>query len=280
MLGRTVDRAALAATWRGDVEGVAVERLLGRGRLRQGYLIGRGQSVVGEQELRPEDAVEEEETPHKIGLAAAQLFGDDPRGVHDPSPAEVLAIEGALRGHQLVIELGQRQPCRQHRMLNIVQPVVAAGDPATLGHPAFGTGIGCVDADIYDFGQLDTPFSDNAEALMVPIRVGNQVDRDHDPQRAGVFERLEIAAERNSLAMLAQSFFVDRLEADKHVFEAELFPMAKYILVAQQYVAASLKVIFLTDAGADDRFGDLHAVPLLYESDIVDHEDAGFPNRA
>ena len=80
--------------------------------------------------------------------------------------------------------------------------------------------------------------------------------------------------------MLAQSLFVDRLEADEHVFEPELSPESKYVLVAQQHVAAGLEIIFLTDAGADDRFGDLHAVPLLYESDIVDHEDARFPNRA
>src|SRR5439155_13524151 len=77
-----------------------------------------------------------------------------------------------------------------------------------------------------------------------------------------------------------QSFFVDRLEADEHVFEAELFPVAKYVLVAEQHVAASLEVIFLTDTGADNRLGDLHAVPLLHEGHVVDHEDPRLSDRA
>src|SRR5207245_2952272 len=85
---------------------------------------------------------------------------------------------------------------------------------------------------------------------------------------------------RDPFAMLAQSLFVDRLEANEHVFESELPPESKYVLVAQQHVAAGLEIIFLTDAGADDRFGDLHAVPLLHEGDIVDDEDTRFMNRA
>src|SRR5215471_2561157 len=79
--------------------------------------------------------------------------------------------------------------------------------------------------------------------------------------------------------MFAQTFFVDRLEADEHVFEPELPPVAKYILVAQQHVPASFEVIFLSNAGADDRLGDLHAVPLLHEGDIVDDEDPRFADR-
>src|ERR1700730_1469465 len=208
-----------------------------------------------------------------------QMPGDDPRRVDDPPPAEVLPVERALGLNQLFVEFGERQPCRQHRMLNVVEPVVTAGDPAALGHPTFPPRIWRVDADVYDFLQLDTPFADNAETLVVPVRIGNQVDCDHDPERAGEFERLEIAAERNPLAVLAQSFFIDRLEADEHVFEAELFPEAKYFFVAQQHVAAGLEVIFLTDTGADDRFGDLHAVPLLHEGDIVDDEDTRFTDR-
>src|SRR6202048_3308688 len=79
--------------------------------------------------------------------------------------------------------------------------------------------------------------------------------------------------------MFAQTFFVDRLEADEHVFEPELPPVAKYILIAQQHVAASLEVIFLSDTGADDRFGDLHAVPFLHEGDIVNDKHPRFADR-
>src|SRR5262249_7305437 len=114
---------------------------------------------------------------------------------------------------------------------------------------------------------------------MVPVRIGDQVDRDHDPERAGEFERLEIAAQRNPLAMLAQTFFVDRLKADEHVFKPELSPEAEYLLVAQQHVAASLEIILLADAGADDRLGDFHPVSLLHKGHVVDDKHTGFADR-
>src|SRR6516164_9488308 len=136
-------------------------------------------------------------------------------------------------------------------MLNVIEPIVAARDPASFGRPAFGPGIGRIDTDVDYFGQLDTPFAHDAEAFVVPIRVGDQVDRDHDPERAGKFERLEIAAERHPLAVLAQSFFVDRLEADEYVFETKLSPETEHLVVAQQHVAAGLEIVLLANAGAD-----------------------------
>src|SRR3984893_16649383 len=79
--------------------------------------------------------------------------------------------------------------------------------------------------------------------------------------------------------MLAQSLFVDRLDADEHVFETDFCPEAKHLLVAQQHVAAGLEIVFLTDAGADNRLADLHPVPLLHEGDVVDDEDTRFADR-
>src|SRR4029077_17152913 len=99
-----------------------------------------------------------------------QMPGDDPRGVERSSPAEMLAIEGTLGGYQLVIEVGEGQPSRQHRMLDVVEPIIAAGDPASLGRPALGPRIGRVDADVDNFGLLETPFADDAEGLGVPAR--------------------------------------------------------------------------------------------------------------
>src|SRR5262249_55468947 len=110
-------------------------------------------------------------------------------------------------------------------------------------------------------------------------RIGDQVDRDHDPERAGEFEGLEIAAQRDPFAMLAQTLFVNRLEADEHVFEAEFPPETEHLLVAQQHVAAGFEVILLADAGADDRFAEFHAVPFLDEGDVVDDEDARLADR-
>src|SRR6516162_3236507 len=164
-------------------------------------------------------------------------------------------------------------------MLNVVEPIVAAGDQASFIRPSFGPRIGGVDADVDHFGLLDTPFANDAEALTVPVRIGDQVDRYHDPERAGEFERLEIAAERDPFAVPAQAFFVERLEADEHVFETELSPEAEHLLVAQQHVAAGLEVILLADAGPDDRLADRHPVALLHECDVVDDEHTRLADR-
>ena len=81
-------------------------RLSGRGGSRQGYFVLYRQSVVGEQKFGSENPVEVEEASDKVGLPMHQLPGDDPRRLHDPSPAEMFAIERLLGGYQLVIELG------------------------------------------------------------------------------------------------------------------------------------------------------------------------------
>src|SRR6516162_5463249 len=143
-------------------------------------------------------------------------------------------------------------------MLNVVEPIVAAGDQASFIRPSFDPRIGGVDADVDHFGLLDTPFANDAEALTVPVRIGDQVDRYHDPERAGEFERLE---------------------ADEHVFETELSPEAEHLLVAQQHVAAGLEVILLADAGPDDRLADRHPVALLHECDVVDDEHTRLADR-
>src|SRR5882757_7336991 len=67
-----------------------------------------------------------------------------------------------------------RQLCRQDRMLNVIKPVVAAHHSPTLVNPALGPGIGRVDADVHDFGQIEAPFADDAEALTVPFGVGDR----------------------------------------------------------------------------------------------------------
>src|SRR6516162_2358715 len=79
--------------------------------------------------------------------------------------------------------------------------------------------------------------------------------------------------------MLAQPLFVDRLEADEHVFEAELTPETEHLLVAQQHVAASFEIILLADTGTDDRLGDLHAVPLLHKRHVINDEGTRFAYR-
>src|SRR5208282_3136849 len=191
----------------------------------------------------------------------------------------MLAVKGLLGGHQFLVKLSERQLRRQNRMLNVVESIVAAYHARALANPALGPGIGRVDADVHDFRQLETPFADNAEALAVPFGIGNQIDQNVDPERAGELQRLEIAAEGDPLAEFLQPLLIDRFDAEKHIFEAEFFPETKDFLVAQQDVAAGLEVILLLDAGPGDRLTDRHPVPLLQKGDIVDDEDSPLTDR-
>src|SRR6185312_17512101 len=135
-------------------------------------------------------------------------------------------------------------------------------EAAFLAEPAFGSRIGRVDADVDDLGLLDAPVAHGSEPLMVPIRVGDQVDGDADAERAGEFERLEIAAERYPLAVFGKPLVVERLEPEEHVRDAKPLPEAEHRLVAQQHVAAGFEVIVLSDAGPGDRVAQLHPLPL------------------
>src|SRR4029077_9451269 len=210
----------------------------------------------------------------EIGLAAQQQSGRDAGDTANVMPVDVLAIDRALRRDQLAVEFVERQAGREYRVLDVEQPVVASLQTALLGQPALGAGIGRVDADVDDFRLLEAPFADDAKTLMVPIGVGDQIDRDMHAERAGEFEGLEIAAERHALAVLLEAVFVDRLEAEKHVGHSELLPEPEYLLVAQQNIAAGLQVIAFLDAGPRHRLAELHAVALLHEGDIIDDEDA------
>src|SRR5215470_4818005 len=95
--------------------------------------------------LRPRggsiNPVEQKQAPDKVGLAAHQMPGNDTRRVEHSPPTEMLAKESALGGDELVIELGERQSCRQHRVLDVIVPIVAADDPGAFSYPAFGPGI-------------------------------------------------------------------------------------------------------------------------------------------
>ena len=50
----------------------------------------------------------------------------------------------------------------------------------------------------------------------------------------------------------APALFVDRLEPEEHVLQAEPLPEAEDVLVAQQHVAAGLQVVLLVDPAALD----------------------------
>src|SRR6516165_11693810 len=212
-------------------------------------------------------------------MPAQQQSQENSGDVPQLAPAEMLRVDRALRCHQLAVELIERQAGRQHRMLDVEQAVVARREPPFVGDPALGPRIGGIDADIDDVRHFQTPLADDPKPLMVPVRVGNQVDRDINAERAGEFDRFEIAVDRDALAEFAQPLLVDRLETEKHGFEPEPLPQAEDVLVAQQHVAARLEVIPLADAGPDDRLPDLHSVPLVDKGDVVDDENSRLADR-
>src|SRR5271169_541579 len=165
-------------------------------------------------------------------------------------------------------------------MCNVVKPIVAGGQHALLGEPAFSPRIGRVDAEVDHLGDFETPFAYDAKALMIPVGIGDQIDRDDQAERAGEFQRLKTAPERDALAVFLESLLVDRLQADEDVLQAEGLPEAEYLLVAKQYVAAGFEVVALFDAGTGDRLAELHGMALMDKGDVVDDEDPGFTNAA
>src|SRR5215471_1329258 len=191
----------------------------------------------------------------------------------------MLLVDRALRRHQLAVKLFERQAGRQHRMLDVEEAVVARRQPPFVSDPTLGPRIGGIDADIDDVRHFQTPLADDPEPFVVPVRVGDQIDRDIDPERAGEFDRLEIAVDRDALAEFAQPLLVDRLEAEEHRFEPEALPQPEDVLVPQQHVAARLEIIPLADAGPGDRLADLHPMPFMDKGYIVDDEDPRLADR-
>src|SRR5689334_20354887 len=133
-------------------------------------------------------------------------------------------IDRPLYSDKLLVELGQGQPGWQHRMLDVEQAVVARPQPALLDQPAFGSGIWGIDADIDNFRLFETPFAQHTKPLAVPIGIDDQVDRQVDAERAGKFQRFEVAPERYALSIFLQALVVDCLEPEKHVGDAERLP--------------------------------------------------------
>src|SRR5436305_2082550 len=105
---------------------------------------------------------------------------------------------------------------------------------------------------------MDLEGAPHPKALAVPVRVGDQVDRDVDAERASEFERLEIEPERHALAVFLQPVFVDGFEPEEYVGHPESLPEPEYLLIAQQNVAAGFQVIALLYAGPGDCLAKRH----------------------
>src|SRR5580698_10916218 len=80
--------------------------------------------------------------------------------------------------------------------------------------------------------------------------------------------------------MLLEALFVDGLDAEKHVLEADLAPELEDLFVPQKHVAARLEVILLANSLSGHGLANFHAMPGLDEGHVVDDEDARFADRS
>src|SRR5581483_7063999 len=151
---------------------------------------------------------------------------------------------------------------------------------ARVRHERLGARVGRVDGDVDDLRDRERPVADRLEALLVPVAVRDDVDRDADPERARELQRLEVARERDALPEGLEALLVDRLEAEEHVLEAERLPVFEDFLVLQEHVAARLEVVGLLDLPLLDLLADRVAVVLLDEGHVVDDEDARLLDRS
>ena len=104
----------------------------------------------------------------EIGLAVQQMAGRNAGGRPEGGPSQMFVIQNLLRLDQFAIELRQRERRRQLGMLDVIQTLIACRHTAGLGMPRFRTMIGCVDADIDNFRDLQTPLADDLKPAAIP----------------------------------------------------------------------------------------------------------------
>jgi hypothetical protein len=262
--------------WRG---GVHVQRLaVGRRdrRRRHGlrHQVPGLLLVLGVLPVRVVDIVELPDHLREVGLAAQQLAADDSSGLGERRHAEVLPGEHRLRLDQFLVELPQRQPGGQHGVLHVEQPVVERGQVAGLGKPRLGAWVGGLHGDVDDLRDAHRPLAHEGEARLVPVRIGDDVDRHAQPHGAGYLKRLVVDLGGAALAELPQALLIECLKAEEHVVESKPPPATEHLLVADEDVAAGFQVVLLADAAALELPGDLVALLGLDEGHVVDDEHA------
>ena len=162
----------MLARRRVDVEALRVDP---RGRLGgQRNLVVHLARVIGELELRVEDGVEFQKEADEIHLSFEDQARRQPRDILQCLQTQMLVLQHALGCDELRIELRQRQFGRQHGMLDVEQPVIAARQASLLGVPDLGAGIGRCHADVDDFRNLQAPAADDIEALFVPAGIRDE----------------------------------------------------------------------------------------------------------
>src|SRR6185437_5584652 len=117
------------------------------------------------------------------------------------SPAQMFLVQDLLRLNQFRVKLRKRHLGRHHGVLNIKQTVIPRVELAGFRDPALGAGGRSVDADVHDFRNVQTPLPNGLEPFPIPIRIGDEINGDGDPKGSCKFERLEVSAQRDALAM-------------------------------------------------------------------------------
>ena len=237
-------------------------------------MVGHGPVVVRELQVRVVHAIELPEHAHEIGLSVEQMRGGNFSCAFQRGPAQMFRVEDPLGRHQLFIEVVQRQARGQDGMLNIEEPIVAGLKRSGFGMPCLGAGIGRIDADIDDLGNLETPSAHRLKACPITVGVRDDVDRDGDSQGSGKLQGLEVRPHAQAFPVSDQAFVVDCFDTEKHVPHPEIAPEPKHVLVPQQHVAPRLQVILLFDAVPGNGLPDLESMLGLDKGHIVDHEDA------
>src|SRR5262245_8600326 len=138
-------------------------------------------------------------------------------------------------------------------MLDIEQAIIASLQPALFGEPGLRARIGRIDADVHHLRYIHAPIAHDSESILIPVRVGDDIDCHIDAQRAGELQRLEVAPKRDAFAELAQAILIECLNADKDVRESDLLPELEDILASKQHVAAGVQPEVLTDSLVADR---------------------------
>ena len=107
------------------------------------------------------------------------------------------------------------------------------------------------------------------------LGVGDDVDGDREPERAGDLQRAQVLVEGDPLAVGLEGVLVEGLDPEEHVVEAEPLPAREQLLVLDQHVAAGLQVVLLADAPPLDLGRDRVAVLGVDEGHVVDDEHVG-----
>src|SRR5207244_484294 len=71
------------------------------------------------------------------------------------------------------------------------------------------------------------------------------------------------------LSVTLQSLLVDCFKTKKHGIQAESLPKFEDLLIAQEHIAARLKIVTFPDSAAGNRFAKLHTVLGLNEGYVV-----------